>query len=212
MIVYVPVCTCNDVTRSRGFGWRRRGFPPSGVPRGAPWELDARSPPGSQKTGLDARRGPASWERPADGGNASLRHACAHRAPGGSRHAPHDGLDALAAESEISLISAHFYGGGARGDASATVLWDQSRPRVSRGTKRPKQVQTAKRRNDAGFLDVYGRTTGVWTYRRTNAHDEGRARVAGLPTKLPITPSSSHHVETLPPLDNNERPAARLQV
>ena len=120
------------------FGWRRRGFPPSGVPRGAPWELDARSPPGSQKTGLDARRGPASWERPVDGGNASLRHACAHRAPGGSRHAPHDGLDALAAESEISLISAHFYGGGARGDASVMALWEPSRPRVSRVFKRPK--------------------------------------------------------------------------
>ena len=73
--------------------------------------------------------------------------------------------------SEISLNSAHFYEGGARGDASVMGIWDDSRPRVSRGTKSQKQVQTAKRRNDAGFLDVYGRTTGVWTYRRTNAHD-----------------------------------------
>ena len=63
---------------------------------------------------------------------------------------------------------------------------------VAAHQKAKKQVQTAKRRNDAVFLDVYGRTTGVWTYRRTNAHDgprlrphQDRARVAGLPNKLP---------------------------
>ena len=61
-------------------------------------------------------------------------------------------------------------------------------------------------RNDAGFLDVYGRTTGVWTYRRTNAHDgprlrphQGRARVAGLPNKLPTL--YSHRAETPGPYE-----------
>jgi len=46
--------------------------------------------------------------------------------------------------SEISLNSAHFYEGGARGDASVMGIWDDSRPRVSRGTKSQKQVQTAQ--------------------------------------------------------------------
>lgn len=72
-------------------------------------------------------------------------------------------------------------------------LFGTSRARAFRACLKGKKTGTAKTlHNDAGFLDVYGRTTGVWTYRRTNAHDgprlrphQDRARVAGLPNKLP---------------------------
>ena len=203
---------CGRATTSHAaevFGWRRRGFPPSGVPRGARVRAGCRSPPRQQSTGLGALLGRKSWERPADTGN-ELR-APLDRLPPRLRRArvPADGRGALAAESEISSNVCYCYGGGARGDASVMALWDLSRPRASRGTKSQKQVQTAKRRNDAVFLDVYGRTTGVWTYRRTNAHDgqtsrpqQGRARVAGLPNKLPTltaieqTPSSRKPCDT----------------
>ena len=75
-------------------------------------------------------------------------------------------------------------------------LFGTSRARAFRACLKGKKTGTAKTlHNDAGFLDVYGQTTSVWTYRRTNAHDEsrlrprqGRARVAGLPNKLPTCP------------------------
>ena len=209
---------------------RRRGFPPSGVPRGAPWELDARSPPRQPKDRLDARRGPTTWEGPADGFK-ELRAARERlpRSPGRAR-VPAMTRCSRCPISEISSNVCYSYGGSARGDASSTALWDQSRARVSRVFKRPKNGYSQKRRNDAGFLDVYGRTTGVWTYRRTNAHDvvcvrphQGRARVAGLPNKLPTlrTAIEQRHPgrhraavnhATPPPDHPNERPAARLQV
>ena len=147
---------------------------------------------GSKKTGLDARRGPASWERPARGGNASLRHACAHQAPGGSRHAPHDG-PTLSLPIWKYLLIRRISMGAAPAATRLSRLFGTPRAREVAAHQKGQKTgsDSPKRRNDAGFLDVYGRTPGVWTYRRTNAHDEGRAWVAGLPTKLPITPSSS---------------------
>ena len=148
------MCTCNDVTRSRGFGWRRRGFPPSGVPRGAPWELDARSPPRRQKDRAGGSLGPKSWERPADRLN-KLRWALG-RLPLGARRArvPMNGQVLSLPIRKYPLIR-RISMKAALAATRLPRLFGTPRARESRAhLKSHKRVRMAKRRTTTGFLDA----------------------------------------------------------
>ena len=166
-----------------------------------------RKPAKAAKTGLDARRGPASWERPADGGNASLRHACAHRAPGGSRHAPDDGR-VLSLPNRKYLLIRRISMTAAPAATRLQRLFGTSRPNFARAMlfdsiRVPTNSRAALRKTTVEDAGSHALQPII------NAHDGRVGR--GLPNKLPITPSSSH-VETAPPPHANNQSTARLQV
>ena len=156
---------------AEAFGWRRRGFPPSGVPRGAPWELDARSPPRRQKDRAGGSLGPKSWERPADRLN-KLRWALG-RLPLGARRArvPMKARCSHCQYSEISLIRR----------ISMKEAPAATRPRWVFGTTRarafaahfksPKRVRMAKTPHNDRLFGRIGRPISVGGPPATHAYD-----------------------------------------
>ncbi len=69
------------------------------------------------------------------------------------------------------INTAHFYEGGARGDASVMGIWDPSRPRVSRALKSHKRVRMAKTPHNDRLFGRIGRPISVGGPPATNAHD-----------------------------------------
>ena len=108
----------NDVTRSRGLDGGGGVF--------LRVESRAARPQASRQLGrgLDARRGPKTWERPADG----FRTPCAARTAASVAGRARVPAMAKVLSLPIGNIinSAHFYDGGARGYASAADLRDHS--------------------------------------------------------------------------------------